>query len=203
LGRRWVSPSRKGLWFSVLLRPRLRPIEATQLTVAAATALARAVQVQTNLAPCIKWPNDLLLNGRKVAGILTEMNAEVDRVNYIIVGMGLDVNQTASDFPAEVRALATSLKLECGQPVNRAELAAAILQELDRDYARICGGGFAALADEWESRCSTIGQNVSILIGERRVCGRAESLDDAGALLVRTEHGRIERIIGGDVTVEK
>jgi BirA family biotin operon repressor/biotin-[acetyl-CoA-carboxylase] ligase len=102
-----------------------------------------------------------------------------------------------------VRRLATSLSLECGQFLSRAELAAAILQELDRDYARICAGEFAALADEWESRCSTIGRNVSIMLGERRVQGRAESLDDAGALLVRTEHGRIERIIGGDVTIEK
>lgn len=203
LGRKWVSPAKQGLWFSVLLRPRLRPAEATQLTVAAATALARAVHSQTSLAPDIKWPNDLLLGGRKVAGILTEMSAEVDRVNYIIIGMGVDVNQGESDFPADVRKIASSLKLECGEPVDRPELAAAILQELDRDYARICDGRFPELADEWESRCTTIGQHVTVLVGERRVQGRAESLDDSGALLVRTEHGRIERIIGGDVTVEK
>jgi BirA family transcriptional regulator, biotin operon repressor / biotin---[acetyl-CoA-carboxylase] ligase len=127
----------------------------------------------------------------------------VDRVKYINIGMGVDVNQTASDFPPDVRALATSLSLECGRPVHRAELAAAALYELDRDYARICDGDFAALADEWESHCTTIGRNVTVLVGERRVHGRAESLDEAGALLIRTEHGHIERIIGGDVTVEK
>ena len=203
LGRKWVSPAKKGLWFSVLLRPRLRPVEATQLTVAAATALARAIRSLTQLEPDIKWPNDLLLRGRKVAGILTEMSAELDRVKHIIIGIGLDVNQASSDFPADVRKLATSLKLECGETVDRAELAAAILLELERDYARICQGGFAALADEWEARCSTIGQNVAIFMGDRRVHGRAESLDDDGALLVRTEHGRIERIIGGDVRVER
>ena len=203
LGRKWVSPAKKGLWFSVLLRPQIRPVEATQLTVAAATALARAIQQQTSLSPDIKWPNDLLLRGKKVAGILTELSAEVDRVKHIILGIGLDVNQSAADFPADVRKIATSLKLESGRAIDRAELAAAILQELDRDYARICEGGFAALADEWESRCTTIGQNVTICIGDRRVRGRAEALDDDGALLVRTEHGRLERIIGGDVTVEK
>ena len=203
LGRKWVSPAKQGLWFSVLLRPPIRPIEATQLTVAAATALARAIQKQTNLSPDIKWPNDLLLHGRKVAGILTELSAEVDRVKHIILGIGLDVNQTASDFPAEVRKIATSLKLECGRAIDRAELAAAVMQELDRDYARICAGEFAAVADEWESRCTTLGQNVTIGVGERRVRGRAEALDDDGALLIRTEHGRLERIIGGDVTVEK
>lgn len=203
LGRKWVSPANKGLWFSVLLRPRLRLEEATQLTVAAATALARAIQSQVQLRPEIKWPNDLLLGGCKVAGILTEMSAEMDCVKHIIIGVGVNVNQAASDFPPEVRALATSLGLECGHPVHRAELAAAVLAELDRDYARVCAGEFAMLADEWESRCATIGRNVTVLVGERRVQGRAESLDDAGALLVRTEHGRIERIIGGDVTLEK
>lgn len=203
LGRKWVSPARKGLWFSVLLRPQMRPQEATQLTVAAATALARAAQAETSLAPDIKWPNDLLLKGRKLAGILTELSAEVDRVNHLIVGIGLDVNQAASDFPADVRKLATSLRLETGATVDRAALAAAILQEFDRDYARISRGEFAAVADEWESRCTTIGQNVTVQIGERRLRGRAESLDNDGSLLLRTEHGRLERIIGGDVTVEK
>ena len=202
LGRKWISPAGKGLWFSVLLRPQLRPAEATQLTVAAATALARAIQGQTQTAPDIKWPNDLLLGGRKIAGILTEMSAEVDRVKHVIVGIGVDVNQTASDFPADVRNVATSLKLECGRPVQRAELAAAILRELERDYSRICNGEFLALADEWESRCTTIGQYVTVVTGQRRIHGRAESLDDSGALLVRTDHGHIERIIGGDVTVE-
>lgn len=202
LGRKWISPAQKGLWFSVLLRPHLRPAEATQLTVAAATALARAIQGQTGVTPDVKWPNDLLLGGRKIAGILTEMSAEVDRVKHVIVGIGVDVNQTASDFPPDVRKLATSLKLECGRPLHRAELAAAILRELDRDYLRILNGEFQALADEWETRCTTIGQYVTVVTGQRRIQGRAESLDDSGALLVRTDHGHIERIIGGDVTVE-
>lgn len=203
LGRKWVSPAQKGLWFSILLRPSLRPAEATQLTVAAVNSLARAVQSQTQIVPEIKWPNDLLIRGRKVAGILTEMNAELDRVNYVIIGMGVDVNQADSDFPPEVRPIATSLMLELGHQIQRAELAAAILQELDHDYARIREGRFAEMADEWESRCSTIGQPVTVLIGNRRVQGYAESLDDSGALMLRTEHGHMERIVGGDVTVEK
>jgi BirA family biotin operon repressor/biotin-[acetyl-CoA-carboxylase] ligase len=113
----------------------------------------------------------------------------------------LDVNQAPADFPPDVRSLATSIAIEAGRSLDRAALAAAVLQELDRDYARVCSGGFTALADEWEARCTTIGQDVSILVGDRRVQGRAESLDDDGALLVRTEHGRIERVIGGDVSV--
>lgn len=203
LGRTWLSPARKGLWFSLLLRPDLRPQGATQLTVAAATALARAIRRQTNLSPEIKWPNDILLRGKKVAGILTELNAELDHVKYLIIGIGVDVNLTATDLPAELRKTATSLRIESGQPVLRPELAAAVLQELDADYARVRAGKFEAVADEWEAQCTTIGHQVTIRMGARVLCGVAEALDPEGALLLRTQHGRLERIIGGDVTVEK
>ena len=203
LGRRWLSPSRRGLWFSLLLRPPLHPQAATRLTVAAATALVRAIRTQTGLTPDIKWPNDILLRGRKVAGVLTELSAELDRIKYVILGIGVDVNLSASDFPAELRKSATSLKIETGADLQRAELASAILRELDYDYERICQSRFEAIADEWEEHCSTIGRRVRIQIGTRLLQGQAESLDNDGALLLRTEHGHLERIIGGDVTVQK
>ena len=203
LGRKWVSPAGKGLWFSVLLRPYLRPQEATKVTIAAATALARGIRAQTDLPVQIKWPNELLIHGKKVAGSLMELSAEVDHVKYIILGIGLDVNLTATDFPSELRKIATSLRLESGKPAHRTALATAILRELDRDYARLCSGGFEALADEWERACSTLGRHVAIRVGERLLQGRAESLDSDGALLLRTEHGHLERIVGGDVMLEK
>src|SRR5271163_682412 len=112
LGRKWISPAHKGLWFSVLLRPDLRPQEATQLTVASATALRRAIQTETGLKPEIKWPNDILIGGKKVAGILTELSAELDKVRYVILGIGIDVNLDVSEFPAELKKTATSLKIE-------------------------------------------------------------------------------------------
>jgi BirA family transcriptional regulator, biotin operon repressor / biotin---[acetyl-CoA-carboxylase] ligase len=201
LGRKWSSPTHKGLWFSILLRPKLSPQETTQLTVASATALRRAIKKVTGLSADIKWPNDLLIGGKKVVGILTEMSAEVDRVRHVILGIGVDVNQT--EFPPELRAIATSLNAEAGTDISRAELAVEILRELDFDYARICGGKFPAVADEWEAGCGTIGKGVSVQMGARRIRGIAEALDDDGALLVRTEHGHLERIIGGDVTLEK
>jgi BirA family transcriptional regulator, biotin operon repressor / biotin---[acetyl-CoA-carboxylase] ligase len=203
LGRKWISPAHKGLWFSILLRPDLRPQETTQLTVASAAALCRAIETETGLKPEIKWPNDILIRGKKVAGILTELSAEVDRVKHIILGIGIDVNLNANELPAELRKTATSLKIEAGETILRAELATAILRELDFDYARIGAGKFSAVADEWESHCATIGKNVTVLIGDRKIRGRAESLDDDGALLLRTEHGHLERITGGDVTLEK
>jgi BirA family biotin operon repressor/biotin-[acetyl-CoA-carboxylase] ligase len=203
LGRKWVSPPRKGLWFSILLRPKMQPRQTTQLTVMSATALRRAIHSHCELNPEIKWPNDLLLGGRKVAGILTELYAELDQVKHVILGIGVDVNLEAAEFPPGLRGLATSLKLELGKTIVRAELAVAILRELDADYARLTSGRFDQVADEWEKYCTTLGRNVSIQLGQRSVRGRAEALDDDGALLVRTEHGRLDRVIGGDVTLEK
>lgn len=203
LGRKWISPARKGLWFSLLLRPKLRPQAVTQLTIASVTALVRAIHSQTGLTAEIKWPNDVLVRGRKVAGVLTEMQAETDAVKYVTLGVGVNVNLVAGEFPSDLRRVATSLRAETDETLDRAELAVAILRELDRDYARICAGQFEAVADEWEELCKTIGRGVAIQIGDRRIQGRAESLDSDGALLLRTQHGRLERIVGGDVSVEK
>ncbi len=203
LGRKWMSPARKGLWFSVLLRPAMRPAAVTQLTIAAATALNRAIRAQTGLAPEIKWPNDILVRGKKVAGILTELSAELDKVKYVILGVGISVNLNPGEFPPELRKHATSLKIETGQRQNRAALAVKILQELDHDYDLVCSGRFETVADEWEEHCLTLGRRVVIHVGDRKIQGCAESLDTDGALLLRTQHGRLERIIGGDVTLEK
>ncbi|MFN0069407.1 MAG: biotin--[acetyl-CoA-carboxylase] ligase [Limisphaerales bacterium] len=203
LGRTWVSPPGKGLWFSVLLRPELRPSAATQLTIAAAVALHRAVLAVSGLRAEIKWPNDLLLGGRKCAGILTELSAEPDRVRHLVLGVGVDVNLTAADLPRELRDTATSLRLALGEPVDRPELASRLLAELDTAYAAVRTGGFEALADEWEEACVTLGRQVVVDLGVRRIKGRAESLDPEGALLVRTEHGHLERVVGGDVILAR
>jgi BirA family transcriptional regulator, biotin operon repressor / biotin---[acetyl-CoA-carboxylase] ligase len=203
LGRTWASPARKGLWFSLLLRPSLSPTAATQLTVGCATALRRAIELETGLKPEIKWPNDILISGKKVAGILTELSAELDRIKYLLVGIGVDVNLSPTDLPAELRLQASSLRMELGKPISRIELAATILRELDRVYAQILSGEFSAVADEWERYCSTLGHRLVISVGDRRISGRAESLGEDGALLLRTDHGHLERIVGGDVRIEK
>ncbi len=203
LGRKWLSPAGKGLWFSALLRPAMRPQEATRLTVASATALRRAIHGTTGLDAEIKWPNDILIGGRKVAGILTELSAELDQVKYMVLGIGVDVNVNPGEWPAELRKTATSLKVELGgRAVDRAGLAVSIMRELDADYSRVGSETFTSLADEWEEHCGTIGCEVVIRTGERSIHGRAESLGEDGALLVRTEHGHLERVVGGDVTLE-
>lgn len=203
LGRPWVSPRGRGIWFSVLLRPMLRPQAATRLTVAAAAALARAFRREIPLRPEIKWPNDLMIHGRKVAGVLTELSGELDSVRHVSLGIGINANLMAEDFPPALRETATSLRLALGRPVDRAALAATLLQELDRAYACISDDRFTDLADEWSEHCTTLGKHVSVLTGSRRIVGLAESLDSEGALLVRTDFGRLERIVGGDVSLEK
>jgi BirA family biotin operon repressor/biotin-[acetyl-CoA-carboxylase] ligase len=201
MGREWLSPAGKGLWFTVLLRPNIPPHRATYVTLAAATALTRAITSQTGIVPEIKWPNDIMIRGRKLCGILTEMSAEMDCLKEVLLGVGMDVNLEASDFPAHLRKIATSLQIETGQPVNRAELAVAILCELDRDYELVKNGQFEEIAEQWREHCSTLGRQVAIRVGNRVIRGCAESLDDDGALLVRGTHGHLERIVGGDVTV--
>lgn len=199
LGRKWVSTSGRALLFSVLLRPNLAPQSVTQVMIAASTAVARAIRRSTKLEPQIKWPNDILIGAKKVAGILTEMHGELDRVRYVCLGIGVDVNQDVGDFSPELRRVATSLRVESGQKQNRSDLAIAILQELDADYRCIRSGQFGTLADEWESQCATLGRQVRIVQGPRIIEGQAESLDNEGGLLVRTQYGRLERIISGDV----
>jgi BirA family biotin operon repressor/biotin-[acetyl-CoA-carboxylase] ligase len=203
MGREWISPPRKGLWMSALLRPNMSPQAATQLTIASATAMARAVTLQTGIVPEIKWPNDILIHGKKVAGILTEMSAELDHLQEVILGIGIDVNLGADEFPADLRKIATSLRIESGAMVDRAALAVHVLRELDRDYQRIQLGQFDDVAEEWQERCSTLGARINVRVGERVIRGMAEALDADGALLLRGPHGHLERIIGGDVTMEK
>ncbi len=201
LGRQWTSPTGKGLWFSVLLRPNLTPQAVTKLTIASATATARAIKTITTLEPKVKWPNDLLISGKKISGILTELTAELDHVKHVILGIGINVNLTESDFPASLRSTATSLRIQAGHPINRPDFAAEVLRQLDFDYNRVVKGMFPEVAEEWESISCTLDQDVEIQVGDRKITGRAESLDQDGALLVRSQHGRLDRVIGGDVSM--
>ncbi len=203
LGREWVSPAGKGLWFSILLRPKLAPQAVTKLTIASAIALARAVRNTTHLNPEIKWPNDLLLAGKKISGVLTELTAELDHVKHVILGIGINVNMTESDFPKTLRSTASSLRIQSGRLIDRPEFAAEVLRQLNHDYKRVTEGCFFDVAEEWENISCTLNRDVQIQVGDRTIKGRAENLDQDGALLVRTQHGHLERIIGGDVTMRK
>jgi BirA family biotin operon repressor/biotin-[acetyl-CoA-carboxylase] ligase len=201
LGRRWRSPEGKGLWFSILLRPEM-PLEfATQCTIAAAVAIVNCAETILGERPEIKWPNDVLFDGKKIAGVLTEMDAELDRINHVVLGIGLNVNFDQKDFPEELRGAASSLKEIAGKSVNRMDLAEQLLAELDRMYSRVRDGHFTQIANQWALDCSTVGRFVRVSQGDTMIEGHAEMLDESGALLMRDQNGRINRVMGGEVQV--
>ncbi|MCX6910748.1 MAG: biotin--[acetyl-CoA-carboxylase] ligase, partial [Verrucomicrobia bacterium] len=182
MGRSWASPRGKGLWFSTLLRPKLSLSSVARLTIAASVAIVRAIREQTGLAAEIKWPNDIFIAGRKCAGILAELRTELDAIKFVILGIGLDVNCDAGDFPPEVRKTATSLKMELAkqerEPILRGDLAVALLRELNRAYG-LAGNddGFDEIRREWGRLSSTLGKRVALQIGPHRLEGFAQALD--------------------------
>lgn len=202
MGRRWESPTGVNLYCSVILRPEIMPHEAPQLTFLSSVAVARAIQISTGLEPMIKWPNDLLLRDKKVAGLLNEMSAETDRINFVILGIGVNLNMAETQFPADLRQPATSVMLEYGSRLNRSAFAAVMLNELDRLYSDFLAYGFAPVRKEWQQLCNANGREVTVNdSGQELVSGSFAGIDGDGALLVRRTDNEVVRILCGDVRV--
>ncbi|HEY1014073.1 MAG TPA: biotin--[acetyl-CoA-carboxylase] ligase [Herpetosiphonaceae bacterium] len=201
-GRSWAAPPGSSLLVSALIRPHwLQSAEAFWLTKLAAVALAEAVEQATGLRPALKWPNDLQLGGRKLAGILVEVEAQpLASLRWAVIGCGVNVNWRPADDPSITQA-ATSLAEELGAPADRAALLRQLLLALDRHYAALRMGRREALHDAWRGRLATIGQPVLVDLGGTALEGVAEDVAADGALLVRTADGRLERILAGDVSI--
>ena len=197
MGRTWISPKGKGIYLSVIVRPELQLREIPQITLVAAVAAARAVESETGLKPEIKWPNDLLLGGKKIAGILTELSAELNRVNYVVIGIGLNVNTPADRLPAH----GTSLAERLGERVDRLRLARGLLAQLDRAYAQFLDGGMAQILESWRQFAGFLGRRVRVSLEGRMLDGQALDVDPTGALLVRTDTGLVESVSAGEVLV--
>lgn len=198
-GRGWVSPPGLNLAFSAILRPELPPQRAPELTLVAAVALAEALREAGAEAAAIKWPNDVQVDGKKVAGILTELSAEADRVHFVVLGMGINLNLTEQELPPELRETATSLMLARGSRVPRALFTASLLALLEQWLARHAEEGFAPVREAWKRLSCTVGQRVRVRFERGELTGLAEDIDEAGALLVRREDGKLERVLAGDV----
>ena len=197
-GRAWVSPPGLNLYFSAILRPELSPQRAPELTLVAAVALAETLR-EAGSDAAIKWPNDVQLGGRKVAGILTELSAEPERVHFVIVGVGVNLNAGAEHFPQELRDTATSLAQVLGRPVARAAFTAALWTRLEAWLDTYLATGFDAVRLRWKALSSTLGQQVRVRTDRGDWEGFAEDIDLTGALMVRTADGRVERVLAGDV----
>jgi len=196
-GRSWASPPGKNAYFSAVLRPELPPGRAPELTLVASVAMCDAVR-QAGVPAGIKWPNDLLVGGRKIAGILTELAAEPDRIQWVVLGIGVNVNARLEDFPEEVRPEVTSILLERGEPAPRALFVAACLTALEEWLDLHAEAGFAPVRQAWRERSLTLGREVLVRTEGREIVGTAEDIDERGALLVRAG-GRVEQILAGDV----
>ena len=201
LGRGWVSPRGLGIWMSLVLRPSVSPMDVTQLTLVTAVALAGALRRDTGLNVGIKWPNDLLIGGKKICGILTEMTADMDRVKHVTVSMGLNVNIGAGVLPAPIADLATSLRLEAGKSFPRLAILKAVLQELEKQYLIWLDYGFESLLDQWRELCISLNCPVTVHTLKESWEGWAEDVNESGALLVRTSGGDLRCLNAGEVSL--
>jgi BirA family biotin operon repressor/biotin-[acetyl-CoA-carboxylase] ligase len=199
LGRQWVSPPFLNLYLSVVLRPKIPPHQASLITFMAAVAAAETIERHSGLTPSIKWPNDLLLREKKVAGLLNEIHSETDRIHFIILGMGVNLNMDAKEFPKDIQTQATSLKAEKGRPVSRKAFAALLLEELERWYDIFLKEGGAPVLKAWRDRAQIQGKEVRVTSFDEVLIGRAVDVDSDGALILETRGGERKRIVAGDV----
>jgi BirA family transcriptional regulator, biotin operon repressor / biotin---[acetyl-CoA-carboxylase] ligase len=199
LGRRWESPAEVNLYLSILLRPAMPPWEVPRLTFLSAVAAARALQQVAGLEVQVKWPNDLLVHGKKIAGLLNEMSAESDAVHHVVLGLGLNLNMTAEQFPAELRYPATSVLLETGATVSRLEVVVSLLEQFDRLYGEFLEHGMEPVRQAWQELFAMRGRTVRVESGQGSRTGVVAGIDEDGALLLQLPSGELERVLAGDV----
>jgi BirA family biotin operon repressor/biotin-[acetyl-CoA-carboxylase] ligase len=201
LGRNWVSPKGKGIWMSIVIKPDLNPIEASKVTQVAAAAVSEGIR-NIGVDNYIKWPNDIIINGKKVCGILTEMSGELNRINYIVVGIGINVNNDIDEFPDELKRKATSLKIESGIKIERKKLVAEILNNFEELYNELVKSNTInkslKICREYSA---VIGREIKIISRSEEFVGKAIDLTEEGELLVKDLKGNVKKIISGEVSV--
>ena len=182
---------------------QLTPQQAPQLTLVAAVAVTRAIEELTGIEPSIKWPNDILVDGKKLTGILTELQADPDQVKAVILGIGMNVNQELEDFPEELQQIATSLKLIAGKPIDRAQLIAKILGFLEIYTAMYEKNGFGPIKLLWEGYSNTTGKRIRAVMLNETISGTALGISDEGVLELKLDDGSIRGIYSADIEISK
>jgi len=199
LARGFYSPFAKGIWFSLILRPKFFPMEASKCTLLAAVGVCRGIRRMGLADAGIKWPNDILVHGKKLVGILTLMSASMEKIDYIIMGIGINTGIKKNEFPEDFREGATSFLNE-GINVSRKDLLAAVLGELEKEYSIAQNEGFDKVLDDWRALSVTLGQEVRVIFGDDSYTGKAVDIDRDGCLLVNTG-SEVKRVIAGDVSI--
>lgn len=202
LGRNWSSQPGKGIWCSVLFKPPVRPAAASQFPLITAVAIAEALH-DFDIPAQIKWPNDLLIHGHKVCGILTEMGAELDQINYLVVGFGLNVKHQPTDFPTEIQNIATSLEMVSGRNIDRVQLLCAILYQLEQRYLQFLAEGFEPIRQVWKMYTCTLGRATTISrFNQPPLHGQALDLNPDGTLSLELADGQVISVISGEIPLE-
>ncbi len=197
--RNWFSPSRDGIYLSLILRPSIPPGEAPVITLLTAVAVAETLLSLTRLKIAIKWPNDILVGGKKLAGILTEMTTQGDSIDYVVVGLGLNVNMPR--FPDDIRDKATSILIETGKRFSRVRIIREYLKWYETYYEVFKNIGFEPIRKRWRELTNMIGQQITVEMIDKRYSGEVQDIDKDGALIITDRTGKSHRIIFGDVTV--
>lgn len=195
LGRSWFSPKYKGIYLSLILRPKISPSASPILTLLSAVSICEAIKNIVGLDAQIKWPNDVFICNKKIAGILTEMNAEVDKVNFVVIGIGLNVNNDKKSLVAQ----ATSLKEQAGQSLSRVLLLQELLRKIENNYFLLEEKGAQAIIDKWRNFSLTLGRRVKVYCQDKHIEGQAVDVDQDGALLIRKDSGLMQKVFSGDV----
>ncbi|WP_164668781.1 biotin--[acetyl-CoA-carboxylase] ligase [Virgibacillus doumboii] len=197
--RQWYSTKNKGIWMSIILRPNLPPVMASQLTLLSATVLADAITEHTDLNPRIKWPNDILISHRKTAGILTELQAEQDQITYVVIGIGINVNHAAGDFQKDINNKATSLCLESGVRWKIRDLIQHILLTYEKRYDSFMKNGFPEVKHKWENYGYRIGEQIKIRTLHKEWEAKFLGIAEDGALLTETSEDGIKKLYSGEI----
>jgi len=198
LGRKWFSPA-GGIWLSIILYPQLSPSYISRITLMTAVATVKALENYTLIKPKIKWPNDILINEKKVSGILTEISAELDIINWLVVGIGINVNIDHREFPEDIQENTISLKEALGKEVLRVKLAQTFLQEFEKYYDKLKRKEFPSILREWKLYSHTLGKKIRVDMGERIITGEAIDINEEGALILKKEDGELIKIISGTI----
>jgi BirA family biotin operon repressor/biotin-[acetyl-CoA-carboxylase] ligase len=197
MGRAWISPS-GGIWLTIILKPSVPVDHVFMITMAGSIAIARAMRREFELGALIKWPNDIFIGNKKVAGLLLELAAEADTVHYCLLGIGVNVNVPMSNFTPALQKDITSVSAEVGHEVDRAAFLARILKEFESRYLLLEEGEYETILQEWKKLSCTLENHVQIRTLKNTFEGEAVDIDEFGALIIRKENGRLERVIAGD-----